>query len=47
MPQQVSPARSRGRTQVNDHKYATPTVREIPRPAHPDAAPPKTTRSGR
>jgi hypothetical protein len=45
MPQQVSAARSRRRTQVDAHKYATPVVCEVPRPADPDAASPKTTRS--
>ena len=47
MPQQVSAARWRERTQVDDHKYATPVVREVPRPADPDAAPAKTRRSSR
>jgi hypothetical protein len=47
MPQQLSAARSRTRTRVNDHKYSIPVVREMPRPANPDAACPKTTGSKR
>jgi hypothetical protein len=44
MPKQVNAARRRARTNVRDHEYTTPVVREVPRPANPDAVSPKTTR---
>jgi hypothetical protein len=47
MPQQLSAARLRRRTQVDAHRFATPIVCEVPRPADPDAVSPKTTRSPR
>jgi hypothetical protein len=36
MPHHARAARLRARTPLEDHKFSTPVVHEVPRPADPD-----------